>query len=78
MLLMNSGDLLIFENRVVKGESGSFQHFKKGSALNVKSIVYEFTIPSDDRYFIVLSNAGGIEGGARPVGDVTVYIKVMV
>jgi hypothetical protein len=27
---------------------------------------------------IVLSNVGGIEGGARPVGDVTVYIKVVV
>jgi len=76
-LLMSSGEFLYFEN-LVKGEVGSFQYFKEGSALNVKSIDYEFTIPSDDRYFIVLNNAGHIEGGAVPIGPVTVYVKIVV
>jgi hypothetical protein len=78
VLLMNSGDFLNFENLIRGGEAGNFQYLKKGSALNVKSIDYEFTIPSDDRYFVVLNNAGRIEGGAVPVGPVTVHIKIVV
>ncbi len=78
VLLMDSGDFLNFENLIKGGEAGNFQYFKKGSALDVKSIDYEFTIPSDDRYFVVLNNAGHIEGGAVPVGPVTVHIKIVV
>jgi len=77
VLLMDSKDFLDFQ-RFMEQETESFYHFKTGSALNVKHISFTFTFPSTDRYFIVLSNAGGIEGGARPVGDVTVYIKVIV
>ena len=77
VLLMDSGQFLEFQ-RFMEGRAGSFYHFRKGSALNVKSISFTFTFPSNDRYFIVLNNAGHIEGGADPVGDVTVYIKVTV
>jgi hypothetical protein len=78
VLLMNSGDFLDFDH-FMKGEGGTFQYFEMGSALNVKSVYYQFTIPSDDRYFIVLNNAGRVEGGgAIPVGAVTVYVKIVV
>jgi len=77
VLLMDSKNFLDFQE-FMERETTSFYYFKTGSALNVKHISFTFTFPSTDRYFIVLSNAGGIEGGARPVGDVTVYIKVIV
>lgn len=77
VLLMDSKDFLDFQ-QFMERKTESFYHFKTGSALNVEHISFTFTFPSSDRYFIVLSNAGGLEGGARPVGDVTVYIKVIV
>jgi hypothetical protein len=75
VLLFDSKGFLEFE-RFMKNEINSVSYLKTGSALNVKSKNYEFTIPTQDRYFIVVNNAGGIEGGARPVGDVSVHIKV--
>lgn len=74
VLLMNSGDFVNFE-RFMQGEVETFSHYKSGSVLDVKHVAFTFTTPTDDRYFIVLNNAGGIEGGAVPVGAVTVYVK---
>jgi len=77
VLLMDSGQFLEFQ-RFMESQTQSFRDFKAGSALNVKHISFTFTFPSTDRYFIVLNNADGIEGGAVPVGQVTVYIKIVV
>jgi chorismate synthase len=75
VLLFDSKGFLEFE-RFMKNEINSVSYIKIGSSLNVKSKNYDFIIPEQDRYFIVINNAGGIEGGARPVGDVSVHIKV--
>jgi len=77
VLLMDSGEFLDFQE-FMEGKKGSFYDFKSGSALNVKAINFTFTVDRNDRYFIVLNNAGHIEGGADPTGDVTAYIKVTV
>jgi len=77
VLLMDSGEFLDFQ-KFMEGKEGSFYNFKTGSALNVKAINFTFRIDRSDRYFIVLNNAGRIEGGADPTGDVIVYIRVTV
>ncbi|NWF77788.1 MAG: hypothetical protein HXY36_04265 [Chloroflexi bacterium] len=76
VLLFNSGQYLQFE-RFMKGKGTTVEYFVTGSALNVMSKSYTFQIPSSDRYYVVISNGGGIKGGARPKGDVAVYLKVV-
>ena len=75
VLLFDSGGFLNFV-RFMEGKINSASYFNIGSALNVESKKYDFIVPVQDRYFIVINNAGRIEGGARPVGDVSVHIKV--
>jgi uncharacterized repeat protein (TIGR02543 family) len=76
VLLFNSGQYLRFE-QFMEGNGTTLEYFVTGSALNVMSKSYTFQIPSSDRYYVVISNAGGIEGGATPEGDVAVYLKVV-
>jgi len=76
VLLFDSGQYLQFE-QFMGGSRESFEYLVTGSALNVMSKSYTFQIPSSDRYYVVISNAGGIEGGARPEGDIAVYLKVV-
>ena len=76
VLLLNSDQYLQFE-QFMEGEGTTLEYFVVGSALNVTSKSYAFQIPSSDRYYVVISNAGGIEGGATPEGDVAVYLKVL-
>jgi hypothetical protein len=77
VLLLNSDQSLQFE-QFMAGEGTALEYFVVGSALNVTSKSYAFQIPSSDSYYFVMSNAGGIEGGATPEGDVTVYLEVIV
>ena len=77
VLLFDSDQYLQFE-QFMEGEGTTFEYFVVGSALNVTSKSYAFEIPSSDTYYVVMSNAGGIEGGATPEGDVTVYLEVIV
>jgi hypothetical protein len=76
VLLLNSGDYLSFED-FTKGRRNTFNYFKTGSALDIMSKTYTFEVLSGDRYHIIINNGGGIEGGAKPTGDVAVYIKVI-
>jgi len=76
VLLFNSDQYLQFE-QFMEGEGTTLEYFVVGSALNVTSKSYTFQIPSSDSYYVVISNAGGIEGGATPEGDVAVYLKVV-
>jgi len=76
VLLFNSDQYLQFE-QFMEGEGTTLEYFVVGSALNVMSKSYTFQIPSSDSYYVVISNAGGIEGGATPEGDVAVYLKVV-
>lgn len=76
VLLLDSGDYLNFEE-FMKDKKSTFKYLKIGSALDIMSKSYTFEIPTSDRYHIVINNGGGIEGGAKPEGDVAVYIKVI-
>jgi hypothetical protein len=76
VLLFDSDQYLQFE-QFMEGEGTTFEYFVVGSALNVTSKSYAFEIPSSDRYYVVISNAGGIEGGATPEGDVAAYLKAV-
>jgi hypothetical protein len=76
VLLLDSAQYYQFE-QFMNDRKGSFTYFVAGSALNVMSKSYTFQIPGADRYYVVISNAGGIERGARPEGDVAVYLKVV-
>lgn len=76
VLLFDSGDYLQFE-QFMEGTGEEFTYFVAGSALNVTSKSYTFQIPSSDRYYVVINNAGRIEGGATPEGEVAVYLKVV-
>lgn len=75
VILLNSYNQLEFVEFMEKRRS-SINFFKIGSALNVMSKSYTFEIPSTDRYFIIINNGGGFQGGAEPNGDVSVYMKV--
>lgn len=77
VLLLNSDQYLQFE-QFMEGAGTTLEYFVVGSALNVTSKSYTFQIPSSDSYYVVMSNAGGIEGGATPEGDVAVYLEVIV
>lgn len=76
VLLFDSGDYLQFE-QFMEGTGEEFTYFVAGSALNVMSKSYTFQIPSSDRYYVVINNAGRIEGGATPEAEVAVYLKVV-
>ncbi len=77
VLLLDSKNYLDFEE-FFRGRRSSFKYFKTGSALNIMSKSYSFTIPYTDRWFIVICNEDLISGGAEPRGDVSVFIKVTV
>jgi hypothetical protein len=76
VLLFDSDQYLQFE-QFMEGEAATLEYLVVGSALNVTSKSYAFEIPSSDRYYVVISNAGGIEGGATPEGEVAVYLQVV-
>ena len=77
ILLLNSGDKIDWDD-FFQNDIGSFSYVQAGSGFNVESIHYRFTLPTSDRYFVVLNNAGGINGGAVPIAEVTVYIKIII
>ena len=59
------------------GAVDSFSYYVAGSAMNISSKSYEFVIPTDAVYYIVIDNAkDNISGEAVPTGDVSVSIKI--
>ncbi len=74
MLLLDSGDFDEFQFSL--RNAGEFSYFTSGSAKNVLSKTYTFIIPSQDRYYVLINNGGGLRDGAVPIGDVDVYLKV--
>ena len=75
VLLFDSAGYAGFKDSI-EGNRSRISFIETGSALNVTLKTYTFLIPAQDRYYIVISNSGHIEGGARPSGDVDVYLKV--
>lgn len=76
MLLFDSGAYLQSEQFMEDGGTTG-ECFVTGSALDVMSKSHTFQIPSSDCCNVITSNAGGIEGGARPEGNMAAYLKVV-
>ena len=74
-------DLLVFNKTgynefyyIMTMDSGLFKPLI--SELNVESASLQFKVPSDGLFYVIVNNAGKIDGGALPRGDVTFFIKI--
>jgi hypothetical protein len=77
VFLMNSENKINWD-KYVEGQSPSFVYISQGSALKTKLLRYVFIVPQKDTYFVIVSNRGGIPGGATPTGDVVAHVKMLV
>jgi len=76
IFLMNSENKIDWD-KYVEGQSQGFIYISQGSTLKAKYFRYVFIVPQKDTYFVVVSNRGGIPGGATPTGDVVAYVKML-
>jgi len=76
VFLMNSEDKINWD-KYVEGQLQSFTYISQGSALKTKLFRYTFIVPQQDTYFVIVSNRGGIPGGAIPTGDVVAHVKIL-
>ncbi len=53
-----------------------FAYLEEGSALNVKGAAYTFSVVDTDTCYVVVNNAGYIEGGSAPIGPVFFRIEI--
>ena len=76
LFLMDSGYFAEYQN-FVNGTAIVFHYYGVGSALNILSKSYNFTIPEYGTYYVVVDNVkDNISGEAVPTGAVTVKIKI--
>ena len=77
LFLMNEGGYEEYQG-VINGTGSVFHYYVAGSVLNTQGKNYEFELPSDGTYYIVIDNlTSGVEGEATPSDDVTFQIKVI-
>lgn len=76
IMLMDTEDWPDFQS-VMAGGNGTFTYYVAGSRLDTFAHIYNFTTPVSDTFYLVVNNAGQIEGGAEPSGDASVYISVV-
>jgi len=76
IMLMDTEDWPGFQS-VMAGGNGTFTYYIAGSRLDTFAHIYNFTAPVSDTFYLVVNNAGQIEGGAEPSGDASVYISVV-
>lgn len=65
---------------------GNFVHMMSSQSGSFSSIItkkntlgsrFDFKASRSDTYYLILNNAGRVEGGATPLGDVSVYVKII-
>lgn len=72
--VVDSGDYGDFVS-MMSSSGGAFSSIiSKKNTLGSK---FDITAPSSDTYYLLLNNAGGVQGGATPIGDVSVFVKVI-
>ncbi len=55
-----------------------FDYYEVGSGFNILLKSFNFNVQEDKTYYIIMDNAGMVDGGAVPSGDVTVHYRIEV
>ena len=53
-----------------------FNYYEVGSGFNILLKSFNFNVQEDKTYYIIMDNAGMVDGGAVPSGDVTVHYRI--
>ncbi len=65
-----------YEANIYKYIAQPFDYYANGSVLNIDSASILFDIPMRGTYYLIINNAGYVENGAVPSGDVNFTIEV--
>lgn len=76
LMLMDSTNYNAFSTACTGNTAGSFQYYVSGSSLASVSKSYSFTLPETQTYYVIIDNAGCVNGGATPTGSVTYQIII--
>jgi len=74
ILFMTEEEYEEYKDAITNG--GSFTYYITGSRLSVASTQYEFEIPENGDYYIVIDNTDLPLGGATPQGDIVLGLGV--
>lgn len=57
--------------------SQPFTYYEDGSVLYTNSVLYTYEVPESDTFYLVVNNAGYVEGGAPKLGPIDFHITIV-